>query len=108
MSEIKTVFEPACEIPVLDEVDVLVVGGGVSGCAAAYAAGKTGAKTMLIERNGCLGGVATATLMANIGNFYVTDDNRTVIHGFARQVRQNLVAIGGASPKWHLPAGRRA
>jgi len=53
----ESIYEPARSIPVLDEADVLVVGGGVAGCAAAYAAGTGGARTILVERNGCLGGV---------------------------------------------------
>ena len=60
--------EPEREIEVLDQVDVLVAGAGVSGCAAAVAAARAGARTMLLERNGALGGVATVGLMANIGN----------------------------------------
>ena len=51
----------------LDLDDDLVAGAGVSGCAAAASAARAGAKTLLLERNGCLGGVATATGMANIG-----------------------------------------
>ena len=39
-----------------DEHDVIVVGGGTSGVAAAIAAARTGAKTLVIERNGALGG----------------------------------------------------
>jgi len=55
---------------------------------------------MLVERNGCLGGVATATLMANIGNVYVTATGKQVAHGFAAEVVERLVAVGAASPKW--------
>jgi len=96
----ESVYEPAREIPVLAEVDVLVVGGGVAGCAAAYAAGKAGARTMLLERNGCLGGVATATLMANIGNVYLNATGKQVLNGFAGEVIDRLIAAGAASPKW--------
>jgi flavin-dependent dehydrogenase len=53
--------EPEREIIVLDQVDVLVAGAGVAGCAAAIAAARTGAKTMLLERSGALGGVATCS-----------------------------------------------
>ncbi len=94
------VHEPAREIPVLDQVDVLVAGAGVAGCAAAVAAARTGAKTMLLERNGVLGGVATAGLMANIGNRYMDRDGRIVIHGIAREVIERMVARGAASEKW--------
>ena len=94
------VYEPARSIPVLDEVDVAVVGGGVAGCAAACAAARAGAKTMLLERNGCLGGVATASLMANIGNVFLTASGEQRIHGFAGELVDRLVAEGAASPHW--------
>ena len=96
-----TLLEQARHIPVLDEVEVLVAGGGVAGCAAAWAAGKAGARTLLLERNGCLGGVATASLMANIGNHFLVAGGEQVIHGFAGQLVERLVAAGAASPHWN-------
>ena len=51
------VHEQARDTPVLAETDVLVAGGGVSGCAAAVSAARAGARTVLVERNGFLGGV---------------------------------------------------
>lgn len=56
MTSIKTISEPAREIPVRREVDVLVVGGGPAGIMAAEAAAMDGARTMLIESRGFLGG----------------------------------------------------
>ncbi len=53
------VFEPAREIPVFHETDVVVVGGGPAGFAAAVAAARNGAKVALIERYGSLGGLFT-------------------------------------------------
>lgn len=55
--------EPPRRTPIVREVDVLVCGGGVSGVGAALGAARTGAKTMVIERNAFLGGAATAVLM---------------------------------------------
>lgn len=55
----KTILEPQKEIPVIAETDVLVVGGGPAGLTAAIAAARTGAKTIIVERYGCLGGVLT-------------------------------------------------
>lgn len=52
----KTVTEASREVPVLCEADVVVIGGGAAGIGAALGAGRTGAKTILIERFGCLGG----------------------------------------------------
>jgi FAD dependent oxidoreductase len=55
--------EPAREIEIADEVDVLVVGGGPAGVGAAIAAARAGASTLLVERYGCLGGIWTAGLL---------------------------------------------
>ncbi|MEG1880116.1 MAG: FAD-dependent oxidoreductase, partial [Oscillospiraceae bacterium] len=57
--------EPARKILVKDEVDVLVLGGGPAGVAAAICAARQGAETMLVEQCGCVGGVATAGLMSH-------------------------------------------
>ena len=81
-----TVKELPRDVPVLDEVDVIVSGGGVSGCAAAASAARAGARTLLVERNGFLGGVATASLMANIGNRFLNSGGRRVIRGFAGEL----------------------
>lgn len=59
----KTVIEPERSIPVLDECDVLVVGGGPAGIAAAIGAARLGKKTIVVERYGCLGGVLTTASM---------------------------------------------
>jgi hypothetical protein len=55
----KTIKEPARDIPVLHEADVIVVGGGPAGIGAALASGRVGAKTVMIERFNCLGGLQT-------------------------------------------------
>jgi hypothetical protein len=57
------VKEAARETPVLAETDVLVVGGGPAGTAAAIAAGRLGAEVMLVERYNHLGGLSTGGLV---------------------------------------------
>ena len=57
------VDEPARRTRVLAETEVLVVGGGSAGAAAAIAAARAGADTMLVERYGALGGLATGGLI---------------------------------------------
>ncbi len=54
------------DLPVLAETDVLVVGGGPAGLAAAIASSRAGAETMLVERYGYYGGVITQSIMGSI------------------------------------------
>ncbi len=61
----RTIHEAAREIPIRDTVDVLVVGGGPAGVGAAVCAARAGAKTLLIEQSGAVGGVATSGLMSH-------------------------------------------
>ncbi len=61
----QTYHEPARDIPVQTEVDVLVVGGGPAGFAAGLSAARQGAKTLVIEQSGNIGGVATTGLMSH-------------------------------------------
>ena len=52
----KSIYEPVQEVPVLAEYDIIVCGGGPAGCAAAFAVGSHGAKTLMVEKEGYLGG----------------------------------------------------
>jgi hypothetical protein len=65
----RSVFEPSRETPVLAEAEVVVVGGGPAGAAAAIAAAREGAETILIERYGSLGGMATGGLVLMINQY---------------------------------------
>ena len=59
--------EPQSDLPVFAEVDVLVAGGGPAGIGAALRAARLGCKTMVIEMQDCLGGMATAGMMSHWG-----------------------------------------
>ncbi len=61
----KTITEPAKEIPVKKEIDVLVVGSGPAGFSSAVNAARQGVDVMLIEQSGTVGGIATAGLMSH-------------------------------------------
>jgi len=94
--------EPARVISVTRDVDVIVVGGGPAGIASAIAAARTGAKTVLIERFGYLGGTATASLMACINGFrnQVEPDFTQTVRGIAEEIVLSLKSIDalGKSP----------
>ncbi|MFP4176920.1 MAG: FAD-dependent oxidoreductase, partial [Candidatus Brocadiia bacterium] len=62
----ESITEPARDIPVLAEHDVVVCGGGPAGCAAAIAAARNGADTLLVEKNGYLGGATVSQLVCVI------------------------------------------
>ena len=93
----RTYSEPAHEIPVAREADVVVVGGGPAGLAAAIASARSGATTVLVEQFGYLGGTATASLMACINGFrnQVEPDFTQVVRGIAEEIVLRLKALGG-------------
>ncbi|MFC2033734.1 FAD-dependent oxidoreductase [Chloroflexota bacterium] len=62
----ETITEIEKRIPVVNKVDVLVCGGGVAGFAAAYSAARNGARVLLIERYGFLGGLVTGGLVITV------------------------------------------
>ncbi len=94
------------EIKRIAEVDVLVCGGGCAGCAAALAAAKAGAKTMLLERNGFLGGIASSSMISNIYNHFIAKDGRLVMRGIGLELMNRLIERNAATPKWQFPDGR--
>ncbi len=63
------VREPSRDIPVIDETDILVLGAGPAGCAAAISAGRLGANVLLVERYGYFGGMGTGGLVILIDNY---------------------------------------
>ncbi len=99
----KKIIEPKRETPVVDEVDVIVAGGGISGVAAAIAAAREGMEVLLIERNGFLGGVATAGLMSSMGNRFFADNDKLVVRGIALEIIEKLVEKKGTSAGWKSP-----
>src|SRR5271154_3033436 len=98
------------------DFDVVVAGGGSAGLAAAVAAARLGARTLLVERNGLLGGMASAALVHSICGLYRLPkgegrgggrdswrpaDGRAAPElaneGFAAEFARRLLAAGGAS-----------
>ncbi|GAA1008001.1 hypothetical protein Aple_044640 [Acrocarpospora pleiomorpha] len=75
--------------------DVIVVGGGPSGFVAAIAAAREGARTLLVERYGFLGGMPTSAALGPISPFYFDDEQ--VIQGIPHEFVQRMVADGGST-----------
>lgn len=93
--------EAAREVPVYHECDVLVVGGGPSGTAAALAAARTGADVVLLERYNHLGGLSTGGVVIWIDR--MTDwDGNLVIRGFAEEILARLPKEAVAGPGENL------
>jgi hypothetical protein len=95
----RVVEEPAQTVPVHTECDVLVVGGGPAGTAAAVAAARLGADVVLLERYNHLGGLSTGGLVIWIDR--MTDwSGQLVIRGFAEEIMSRFTRdkIAGPSP----------
>lgn len=89
--------EAARDLPVYARCDVLVVGGGPSGTAAAVAAARSGADTILLERYNHLGGLSTGGLVLWIDR--MSDwQGQLVIRGFAKEILARLPADAIAGP----------
>ncbi|WP_186445828.1 FAD-dependent oxidoreductase [Paenibacillus cremeus] len=78
------------------DADIVVVGGGPAGVNAAIAAGRSGAKTVLIEKYGFIGGMSTAALVYPWMTFHTTD-GKQVIKGIAQEIIDRLMEMN-ASP----------
>lgn len=87
------------ELPLDDQWDVIVAGGGPAGCAAAAAAASVGSRTLLIEATGSLGGMGTLGLVPAWCPF--TDKERVVYGGFAEKVLRRCM---GGMP--HVPSSQ--
>ena len=85
------------EIPVVGEYDTVVAGGGVAGISAALASARCGAKTLLIEREWALGGLATLGLIA-IYLPLCDGRGRQVSFGIAEELFRLAIRHGAAGP----------
>jgi ribulose 1,5-bisphosphate synthetase/thiazole synthase len=89
--------EPAREIDVIHETDLLVVGSGPGGLAAALAAARAGVRTTLLERYGCLGGNIT---QVGVEGFAWYRHEMTVdCEGIGIEFEERAKAMGAALPE---------
>jgi len=79
--------EPARDLPVLGEYDVVVCGGGPAGCAAGVASARRGARTLLVEREGFLGGATVAQLVVVVLSTNGVDF-QGIWHEYARGLKE--------------------
>lgn len=82
------------------QYEVVVAGGGPAGIVAAIAAARNGAKTLLVERYGFLGGQSSAALVYPWMSFHDSEGNQ-VVQGIAQEIVKRLVAVGGS--QGHVP-----
>ncbi len=101
------ILEPARRTPVVGDHDVVVLGGGPAGLAAAACAARHGASTRLVERYGFLGGMGTAAGVTNFCGLHanVHGEIRRVVRGIADELLDRIAALDGLNEP-HLVLGR--
>ncbi|MEZ0299363.1 MAG: FAD-dependent oxidoreductase, partial [Candidatus Methylacidiphilales bacterium] len=83
-------------IPAINGYDVVVAGGGPAGAAAAVCAGRLGAKVLLIESTGCLGGMGTSGLVTAFDP--MANGERCLVGGFMRELVETMYVRGYMMP----------
>jgi hypothetical protein len=103
----RTIREPARDVPVYGEYEVVVLGGGPAGIAAAAAAAGLGRKTLLVERYGFLGGMGTAAGVTTFCGLHanVFGEHKQVVHGVAAELQERIGRIGGLNAP-HIAFGK--
>jgi hypothetical protein len=92
----KHIEETSRSTPVLHQAEVLVAGGGPAGLAAAVAAARAGARTLLVDRYGCLGGVITQVGVDTIA--WYRHEGTVDLEGIGREFEQRAEELGGTAP----------
>jgi len=92
-----TIHEPARDLPVLGEYDVVVVGGGPAGIMAATAASREGRSTLLIEGYGFLGGAGSMGGLATFCGMHARTWGTDIqsVHGYADELLDRMASMDG-------------
>ncbi len=93
----KQIEEPSKTLPVLAETDVLIVGSGPAGLAAALSAAREGVDTMLVERYGCFGGVISQVGVEGIA--WYRHEGTIDVEGIGIEFEQRAREMGGTRPE---------
>jgi hypothetical protein len=104
-----TIHEPAREVPIYGAYEVVVLGGGPAGIAAAAASAGRGRRTLLVERYGFLGGMGTAAGVTNFCGLHanVFGEHKQVVHGIADELLERIDRLGGLNAP-HIVFGKIA
>ncbi len=94
---IRTVSEPARQVPVVADADVVVVGSGPGGLSAALAAARAGADVVLVERFGCFGGNITAVGVEGLA--WYRHEQTVEAGGLAAEFESRAAEMGAAVPE---------
>ena len=102
-----TVEEPARQIPVYGDYEIVVLGGGPAGIAASVAAARAGRRTLLIERYGFLGGMGTAAGVTNFCGLHANVHGKMhrVVQGVASELLARIDRLGVLNAP-HLVLGK--
>jgi hypothetical protein len=90
-------IEPARHTPLFGEFDVVVLGGGPAGKSAAVCAARGGARTLLVERYGFLGGMGTAGGVTNFAGLYGRrgGEMQPLVRGVVDELLERIEGLGG-------------
>jgi len=104
-----TIHEPAREIAVEHDADVIVAGGGMAGFGAAWGAAKAGARVLLLEANNAPGGVYTFQGIQGMTKLFYGPDGKTlVMRGVLKEMVERYKRAEGTSWDWEAYAGYSA
>jgi FAD dependent oxidoreductase len=108
LANARTIDEPARKTPLFGECDLVVLGGGPAGIAAAAVAGRAGLSTLLVERYGFLGGMGTAAGVTNFCGLHanVHGELKQVVHGIADDLLGRIERLGGLNAPHILFGGK--